>query len=97
MASLSLAASRRPDRNHVSRSILRQVEPMDTFATQVTGWLFVAAAAMTWVGITFLPVPIGSFFERDDFSRVLKRLRVWIWLYRVYLFGHLVALMAQGA
>ena len=70
---------------------------MDAFATQVTGWLFVAAAAMTWVGITFLPVPIGSFFERDDFSRVLKRLRVWIWLYRVYLFGHLVALMAQGA
>ena len=67
---------------------------MDAFATQVTGWLFVAAAAMTWVGITFLPVPIGSFFERDDFSRVLKRLRVWIWLYRVYLFGHLVALMA---
>ncbi len=67
---------------------------MDAFATQLTGWLFVAAAAMTWVGITFLPVPIGSFFERDDFARVLKRLRVWIWLYRVYLFGHLVALMA---
>ena len=44
---------------------------MDAFATQVTGWLFVAAAAMTWVGLTFLPVPIGSFFERDDFTRVL--------------------------
>ena len=67
---------------------------MDAFATQVTGWLFVAAATMSWVGITFLPAPIGTFFERDDFARVLARLRVWIWLYRVHLFGYLVTLMA---
>lgn len=67
---------------------------MTGIATQVTGWLFIAAAAMLWLGWTFLPVRIGDFFQRDDFGRVLVRLRVWIWLFRVHLFGYIVTIMA---
>ena len=62
---------------------------MTSFATDVTGWLLIAAAAMLWVGWTLLPVRIGAFFHWDNFPRVRPRLHLWIWLFRVHLFGHL--------
>ena len=67
---------------------------MNDLATGVTGWLFVAAAAMSWLGWTLLPAKVGPFFEAADFERVRSRLRLWIWMYRVNLFGYLITLMA---
>jgi len=70
---------------------------MTSLDTGVTGWLLIAAAAMLWVGWTLLPVRIGTFFRWDDFPRVHRRLHVWIWLFRVHLFGHLMAVMGLVA
>ena len=70
---------------------------MTVFATDVTGWLFVAAAAMTWLGWIASPVHIGPFFQAEDFGRVHRRLTTWIWLFRFHLFGHIVAVMALVA
>ena len=60
----------------------------------VTGGLFVVAAAMLWLGWVLLPVRIGVFFQPTDFGAVHARLRLWIWLFRLHLFGHIVAVMA---
>lgn len=70
---------------------------MTSFATDITGWLLIAAAAMLWGGWTLLPVRIGAFFHWDDFPRVHRRLHLWIWLFRVHLFGHLMAVMGLVA
>jgi hypothetical protein len=67
---------------------------MNDFATQVTGWLFIASAFMLWLGWTLMPVHLGPFFTMGDFSRVHSSLRRWIWLYRVHLFGYVVTVMA---
>jgi hypothetical protein len=67
---------------------------MNDFSTIVTGWLFIGAALMLWLGWTLLPVHLGSFFEAEDFAKVHARLHFWIWMYRLHLFGHLVTVMA---
>ena len=69
-------------------------EPMNDFEANVTGGFLLAAASMLWVGSTLLPAKIGDFFARTDFAAVRAHRRLWIWLYRVHLFGHVVAVMA---
>jgi len=70
---------------------------MNDFVLSVTGWLFIGAASMVWFGWTLLPVRIGPFFESKDFGRVYSRLHLWIWLYRIHMFGYLVTVMAFAA
>lgn len=70
---------------------------MDDFVFCVTGWLFIGAASMLWFGWTLLPVRIGPFFESKVFGEVYSRLRLWIWLYRIHIFGYLVTVMAFAA
>ncbi|MBN2429112.1 MAG: hypothetical protein JXK94_12320 [Deltaproteobacteria bacterium] len=67
---------------------------MIEYQMQITGWLFIAAALMLWFGRVLLPVPIGVFFEPSVFPQIRKVFRRWIWLYRVHLFGCMVAVMA---
>jgi hypothetical protein len=70
---------------------------MNDFVFSVTGWLFIGAALMLWFGWTLLPVRLGPFFESKDFGEVYSRLRLWIWLYRIHMFGYLVTVMAFAA
>lgn len=70
---------------------------MSEAATLVTGWLFVAAAAMLWSGWVLQPVHVGPFFEPQVFARIHTRFRRWIWLFRIHLFGYLVTVMALVA
>jgi hypothetical protein len=70
---------------------------MTHFATQVTGWLFISAAIMLWIGWVLLPVHLGPFFAATDFARLYGSLRRWIWLYRMHLFGYVVTMMALVA
>jgi hypothetical protein len=67
---------------------------MNALTTQVTGWFFIIAAVMLWLGWTLMPVHIGPFFKSTDFSRVHAHLRRWIWLFRLHLFGYVVTMMA---
>ena len=70
---------------------------MDPLAVQVGGWLFIAGAMMLWLGWVLLPARLGTFFEAQDFARVLARFRLWIWLFRLHLFGYVVTAMALVA
>lgn len=67
---------------------------MNELTIAVIGWLFVAAAAMLWLGHTLLPARLGTFLVPGDFARVHRRLHLWIWLYRLHLFGHVFTVMA---
>lgn len=67
---------------------------MGNFETNLTGGLFIVAALMLYLGWILLPVKIGKFFVQTDFAGVLACRRRWIWLYRIYLFGYVAAVMA---
>lgn len=67
---------------------------MLNFETNLTGTLFVVAASMLWLGWKLLPVKIGDYFVPSDFSAVREHRYLWIWLYRLYLFGYIAAVMA---
>ena len=67
---------------------------MSNFETSLTAGFFFAAASMLYLGWILLPAKIGSYFVPTDFAAVSKHRRAWIWLYRIYLFGYVAAVMA---
>lgn len=68
---------------------------MSTLAARhFTGGCFIAAGAMLWLGWVLLPVTIGAYFEPDLFGAIHERFHVWIWLYRVHIFGMVLTVMA---
>jgi hypothetical protein len=67
------------------------------FTTSVTGSFFLAGAGMLWGGSMLLPHRVGMFFKPDDFAAVGARLRTWLWLYRVHLFGVVTTALALAA
>ena len=72
----------------------------ENFARRFTTGAFVAAGAMLWLGWMLLPTKHGAFLEANQFAEIAERLHVWLWLYRVHLFGMVmtaVAVVALGA
>jgi len=69
----------------------------NSFAQRFTGWTFIASALMLWLGWVLLPVRIGAFFEPDVFGPIQEQFHLWIWLYRVHLFGLIMAVVALTA
>src|SRR5262245_37188604 len=67
------------------------------FTTAVTGSLFLAGAFLLWSGWVLLPRRVGMFFRSDDFAAIGARLPLWLWLYRVHLFGMVVSALALVA
>ena len=70
---------------------------MTAFVLKVAGSLFVAAAAMLWLGWTLLRVRPAGFFLPRQFAEIRADYRRWIWLYRVHIFGYLVTIMGAAA
>src|SRR5262245_61438656 len=70
---------------------------LQDFTTDVTGSLFLAGALMLWGGWSLLPRRVGMFFQSDDFPAIGARLQLWLWLYRVHLFGVVVSALALAA
>jgi hypothetical protein len=70
---------------------------MTGFVLKVAGSLFVAAAAMLWLGWTLLRVRPAGFFLPQQFAEIRADYRRWIWLYRVHIFGYLVTIMGAAA
>jgi hypothetical protein len=64
------------------------------FTTDVAGLFFLAGALMLWGGWMFLPRRIGMFFQSDDFHAIGTHLLLWLWIYRVHLFGMVVSALA---
>jgi hypothetical protein len=70
---------------------------LQDFTTTVTGCFFLAGALMLWGGWMLLPHHVGMFFQASDFAAIAPRLRLWLWLYRVHLFGVITTALALVA
>src|SRR5262245_13112826 len=68
-----------------------------SFSITVDGWLFISGAVMLWAGWLLLPHRLGTFFEPGDFPAIKAHLRLWLWLYRVHLFGMITTAIARVA
>ncbi len=64
------------------------------FASRFTGGAFVAAALMLWFGWFLLPERIDTFFAPEVFGGIREHFHFWIWMYRIHLFGLIVAVIA---
>lgn len=60
------------------------------FETKFTGWTFTLAAVMLLLGWVLLPHHIGEYFETADFAAVNENFWLWVWLYRVHIFGWVI-------
>jgi hypothetical protein len=64
------------------------------FSTSVIGWLFCLAGLMLWLGWMILPVHLGAYFEPGNFAAIHEQFHLWIWMFRIHLFGFVIAAMA---
>lgn len=69
----------------------------DRFESRFTGGAFIGAALMLWLGWFLLPVKLGTYLEPSDFPRIHVRFHLWIWMYRVHLFGMITTVIALFA
>lgn len=66
-------------------------------ATTITGWFFIAAAALLWGGWMLVPEHIGTYFQPDVFPKIHGHLPYWISMYRMHLFGMVMTVLALAA
>ena len=67
------------------------------FSTKLTSWLLIVAPLMLWLGWMALPFHIGTYFEEGSFAAIHEHLRLWIWMYRIHIFGYVMMMMALVA
>lgn len=63
-------------------------------SNRIAAAFFFAAALMVWGGWILLPHEIGDFFATGDFAAVDAHLMLWIWMFRIHLFGLITAVLA---
>ncbi len=68
--------------------------PIEINERTVVGVLFIIGMLMFWLGSVLLPHKVGPYFVKSDFAAVRESFRPWIWIYRLFLFGHLLLVMA---
>ncbi len=57
------------------------------FETSFTGWAFIVASLLLWLGWVIMPHHIGEYIEAGDFAKIGENVWFWIWMYRVHIFG----------
>lgn len=57
------------------------------FETKFTGWAFILAAMLLWLGWALSPHHIGEYIKASDFEAIGKNVWKWIWMYRIHIFG----------
>ncbi len=57
------------------------------FETKFSGWTFIAAALMLWLGYIFSPHLVGEYLAASDFPAIGENIWTWIWVFRVHIFG----------
>lgn len=67
------------------------------FPATVTAAFFILAAVLIWLGWMAMPAHIGTYFVPGDFAAVMEHFHLWIWMFRLHLFGFLIAVMALVA
>jgi ABC-type uncharacterized transport system permease subunit len=69
----------------------------NTFARDITGFSFIAAALMFWGGWMLLPVHINIYFTPEDILTIQGDLKMYLWMYRVHIFGMIITIAAMAA
>lgn len=67
------------------------------FETQFTGWTFLAAALMLWLGYMLSPHLVGEYLAASDFPSIGENIWTWIWVFRVHIFGWVAMIVAAIA
>ncbi|MFI1745790.1 hypothetical protein [Thalassobellus sediminis] len=67
------------------------------FETKFTGWAFIFAAALLWLGWALSPHHIGEYIVASDFAAIGKDVWYWIWMYRIHIFGWVTMAIATFA
>lgn len=67
------------------------------FSTTLTASFFILAAALLSLGWMAMPVHLGTYFQPGDFAAIMQQFHFWIWMFRLHLFGFLIAVMALVA
>ncbi|WP_298495359.1 hypothetical protein [uncultured Algibacter sp.] len=57
------------------------------FETSFTGWSFILAAMLLWIGWGLSPHHIGEYIVASDFAAIGEDIWYWIWMYRIHIFG----------
>jgi hypothetical protein len=57
------------------------------FETKFTGWAFIVAALLLWVGWALAPHHIGEYIVASDFEAISDKVWTFIWMYRIHIFG----------
>ena len=57
------------------------------FETKFTGWTFIVAALLLWMGWALSPHHIGEYIVASDFEAIGENVWTWIWIYRIHIFG----------
>jgi hypothetical protein len=57
------------------------------FETTFTGWAFILASVLLWVGYILSPHHIGEYIVPSDFEAIGENVWFWIWMYRIHIFG----------
>jgi hypothetical protein len=65
-------------------------------STRLLGWALLASAVMLWAGWALLPHHLGTHFVPEDFPPIHARVHLWLWLFRVHLFGLVTGALAFG-
>ncbi len=67
------------------------------FEARFTGWSFILAGLLLGGGWMLLPRQLGTYFVPEDFSLVHDQFLLWIWIYRVHIFGMVISAIALFA
>lgn len=67
------------------------------FSRDFTGWSFIVAALMLWGGWMILPVHINIYFKPEDIFSIQDHLTLYLWMYRVHIFGMIITIAAMAA
>ncbi|WNH09602.1 hypothetical protein [Thalassobellus suaedae] len=57
------------------------------FETSFTGWAFIFAALLLWLGWALSSHHIGEYIVASDFTAIGENVWYWIWMYRIHIFG----------
>ena len=67
------------------------------FSTSLTSWLLITSALMLWLGWIIMPHHLGTYFAEGDFAAIYEQWHLWIWMYRIHIFGYVMMVMALVA
>lgn len=67
------------------------------FEIKFTGWAFILAAVMLWGGWMLSSHKVGEYLVASDFPAIGENIWYWIWMFRIYIFGWVIMMIAMFA